>query len=243
MTEDKILWTAQYVEGDLSDSERLEFESLLVHDQELKQYLADYYDIHSSLQMELANDVGRAALVETLRSLNTEHFEEAASPKVLKLNHRLKWISAVAAVLVLGMLVWAPWNDDLYQQFNGAPQMSVAERGAEKTDLDEAAALFNDKKYADAKVVLAKLHVADTRNAMISYYYAVALVETGEVAKGRLLLEELFNGQSVYKYDAVYALAMSYLKEENRTACKFWLEKISKDAAPYQKAQELLGKL
>ena len=34
------------------------------------------------------------------------------------------------------------------------------------------------------------------------YTYGVALMETSEVAKGRLLLEELFNGASVYKYDA-----------------------------------------
>lgn len=242
MTEDKILWTAQYVEGDLSEEERLEFENLLVHDEELKQYLADYYDIHSSLQMELADDAGRAALVDTLKVLNVEHFE-AAQPKVVKLSERLKWISAVAAVLVLGMLVWAPWKGDLYQQFNAIPQMSVAERGAEKTDLDEAAALFNNKKYTEAKELLAKLNTAEPKNAMLAYYYGLSLMESSEPQKGRLLLEDLFKGQSVYKYEAAYAVAMSYLKEDKKIEAKQWLQKIPSTASPYAKAQELLKKL
>ncbi|MFN0257796.1 hypothetical protein [Pedobacter ureilyticus] len=242
MTEDKILWTAQYVEGDLNEAERLEFENLLTHDEELKQYLADYYDIHSSLELELADDACRNALVGTLQDLNREHFTTEQN-KVVKLSSYLRWVSGVAAVLVLGMLIWAPWKGDLYEQFNAAPQMNVAERGAEKTDLDEAATLFNGKKYNEAKVALAKLNCADPQNAMVAYYYGVSLMETNEVAKGRLLLEDLFKGESVYKYDAAYAVAMSYLKEDKKADTKFWLEKIPDSAVQYEKAQQLLKKL
>lgn len=242
MTEDKILWTAQYVEGDLNEAERLEFENLLTHDEELKQYLADYYDIHSSLELELADDAGRNALAGTLQNLNREHFT-AEQAKVVKLSSYLRWVSGVAAVLVLGTLIWAPWKGDLYEQFNAAPQMNVAERGAEKTDLDEAATLFNGKKYNEAKVALAKLNGADPQNAMVAYYYGVSLMETNEVAKGRLLLEDLFKGESVYKYDAAYAVAMSYLKEDKKADTKFWLEKIPDGAVQYEKAQQLLKKL
>jgi hypothetical protein len=230
------------VEGDLNEAERLEFENLLTHDEELKQYLADYYDIHSSLELELADDAGRNALVGTLHDLNREHFTPEQN-KVVKLSSYLRWVSGVAAVLVLGMLIWAPWKGDLYEQFNAAPEMNVAERGAEKTDLDEAATLFNGKKYNEAKVALAKLNGADPQNAMVAYYYGVILMETNEVAKGRLLLEDLFKGESVYKYDAAYAVAMSYLKEDKKADTKFWLEKIPDGAVQYEKAQQLLKKL
>lgn len=242
MTEDKILWTAQYVEGDLVEAERLEFENLLTHDEELKQYLADYYDIHSSLQMELADDRDRNALVETLQALNKKHFA-AEQPKVIKLSSYLRWVSGAAAVLIIGLFIWAPWKGDLYEQFNTAPQMNVAERGAEVSDLDKAAILFNNKKYSEAKVALAKLNLAEPESAMVTYYYAVSLTETNEVAKGRLMLEDLFKGQSVYKYDAAYAMAMTYLKEDKKTDTKFWLEKIPDGAVQYEKAQKLLKKL
>jgi len=242
MTEDKILWTAQYVEGDLNEAERLEFENFLTEDEELKQYLADYYDIHSSLKMELADDAVRDELLNTLQNLNSEHFT-AVQPKVVKLSSYLKWVSGVAAVLVLGMLVWAPWKGDLYEQFNATPQMNVTERGAEVSDLDKAAALFNANKYNEAKIALAKLNSIDPQNAMVAYYYGVSLMKTNEVAKGRLLLEDLFKGESVYKYDAAYAVAMSYLKEDRKADTKFWLEKIPDGAVQFERAQKLLKKL
>ena len=242
MTKDKILWTAQYVEGDLNQAERLEFENLLLHDHELKQYLADYYAIHGSLQMQLSNDAGRDVLVGTLQMLNKEHFV-AEQPKVVKLSSYIKWVSGVAAVLVLVMFIWAPWKGDLYEQFNTVPQMNVTERGAEITDLDQAATLFNDQKYTEAKAVLAKLNTADPENAMVAYYYSVSLIATNEVAKGRLLLEDLFKGESVYKYDAAYAMALSYLKEDKKADTKFWLEKIPNEAVQYEKAQQLLREL
>jgi len=57
------------------------------------------------------------------------------------------------------------------------------------------------------------------------------------------LLEDLFKGESVYKYDAAYAVAMSYLKEDKKADTKFWLEKIPDGAVQYEKAQQLLKKL
>lgn len=242
MTEDKILWTAQYVEGDLDEAERLEFENLLTQDEELKQYLADYYDIHSSLQMELADDQGRKALEETLHRLNDDHFK-AEQPKVLKLSSYLKWISSTAAVLIIGLFIWSPWKGDLYEQFHTTSQMNVTERRAEVSELDKAATFFNAQKYNEAKAALAKLNAADPANAMVAYYYGVSLVETNELAKGRVMLEDLFKGQSVYKYDAAYAMAMSYLKENKKADVKFWLEKIPDGAVQYDKAQSLLKKL
>ncbi len=244
MTEDKILWTAQYVEGDLSDTERVEFERLLTKDAILQQHLVDYYHIHNSLKMKLAEDDGRNVLVDTLKVLNRAHFATPVEkPKVIKLNTYLKWVSSVAAILVVGLFIWAPWQGNLYEQYHKQSQMAVAERGAEKTDLDVAAGLFNEKKYNDAKPILAKLNTADSQNAMVAYYYSVSLLETNEIAKSRTLLEVLFNGESVYRYDAAYVLAMSYLKEEKVEDAKFWLEKIPSGATQFKQAQTLLNKL
>lgn len=252
MTEDKILWTARYAEGDLNETESLAYESVLKHDQELKEHLLDYLEAHGSLRMLFAYDHERQSLVSTLETLSEQYFDSlepeepqisTEQPRVVKLSSLLRWVSGVAAVLVLGMLIWSPWKGDLYQEFNTSPQMHVAERGAEKTDLDQAAALFNEKKYPEAKIALAKINATDPQNTMVAYYYAVSLIETNEVAKGRLLLEELFKGESVYKYDAAYAMAMSYLKEEKKADTKFWLEKIPDGAVQFEKSQNLLKKL
>ncbi len=242
MTEDKILFTAKYVEGDLTSEERVAFENLLLHDEELRQHLADYQDIHGSLQTKLG--IKNPALLATLKDLSAQHFTTAAhvQPKMRKLN-LTTWLSAAAAVLVIGLLLWAPWNGSLYEQFASNPEMSVTERGAEKTDLDNAAVLFNNKQFEEAKLILASLHEADQTNSLVSFYYGLSLIATSELAKGRSLLAELTNGESIFKYDAAYELAMSYLKTGSNVDAKFWLEKIPDGAVQYDKAQELMKKL
>ncbi len=244
MTEDKILRTAQYVEGDLNDSERLAFEKLLAKDAELKQHLIDYKELQTTLKMEIAPDINREQLAKTLTTLNKKHFKRRkALPKIVKMSSNFKWLSSAAAILVIGLLIWSPWEGSLYEQYYAAPEMTVTERGADQTDLDKAAALFNDKNYAEAKVILANLVNADPENSLVNYYYGISLAETNELAKGRFLLNELFEGESVFRYDAAYYLAMTYLKTNDKAAAKLWLLKIPEGTAQFVKIQDLLKKL
>lgn len=242
MIEDKILLTARYAEGDLSESETAEFENRLQDEAELKQYLADYNHIHQSLKMQLASTEEEEVFKDTLRGFNKEFFVD--EPKTIAFKPYLKWISSIAAVLVIGLLLWAPWNGNLYQQYAGDHQMLVAERGIEQEkDLDKAAAFYNEKKFVEAQHILENLRLKEPNNAMVSYYYAQTLIETDSLAKARGVLHNIYQGESVFKYDAAYAIAMSYLKENQKAQCKLWLQKIPAGTTNYQKAIDLIGKL
>jgi hypothetical protein len=241
MTEDKILLAARYVEGDMDEAENADFEMRMQNDVELQQHLKDYRHIHQSLKMQLAPDQQDLAFKETLRQTGPAYFE---MPKVVSFKTNLKWLSGVAAVLIVGLLVWAPWRSNLYQTYNNDTKMLVTERGAEKTtDLDRAAAFFNDKKYKEAQDLLAKLTLQQPGNAMVSYYYGLTLIETNTLSEGRSTLTQVYNGESAFKYDAAYAMAMSYLKEDKKEDCKAWLKKIPSGTTHYQKAIALLEKL
>lgn len=242
MIEDKILLTARYAEGDLNEAEQAEFENRLRDDIELKQHLADYHHIHQSLKLELATDRETELLKDTLKGFNKAYFVD--EPKTIAFKPYLKWFSGIAAVLVIGLLLWAPWNGNLYEQYAGNNRMLVAERGVEQeSDLDKAAALYNEKKFADAQPILASLSLKDPSNAMISYYYAQTLIETANLNKARAVLQNVYKGESAFKYDAAYAIAMSYLKVNEKAECKLWLQKIPEGTTNYQKAKDLIGKL
>ena len=241
MTEDKILLAARYVEGDMDEAEKADFEMRMQNDVELQQHLKDYRHIHQSLKMQLAPDQQDLAFKESLRHVGPTYF---ATPKVLTFKTSLKWLSGVAAVLIVGLLVWAPWRSNLYDTYNNDAKMLVTERGAEKTtDLDRAATFFNDKKYKEAQNLLAKLTLEQPGNAMVSYYYGLTLIETNTLNEGRSTLTQVYNGESAFKYDAAYAMAMSYLKEDKKEECKAWLKKIPSGTTHYQKATTLLDKL
>ncbi|TDG36680.1 hypothetical protein EZJ43_05185 [Pedobacter changchengzhani] len=244
MTDDKILLTARYVEGDMDAIERAGYETQMENDADLQQHLIDYNYIHESLKMKLAPDDADLLFRDTLSKFNSEYFHPQQVAKTISLKPYVKWLSGIAAVLFLGLLIWAPWRMSLYESFAGNNQMTVAERGAEKeTNLDKAAAFYNVKDYKSAKILLEKEHVAQPENAMVNYYYGKTLLETQQIGEGRVMLNGVYNGQSVFKYDAAYAVAMSYLKADNKDACRIWLQKIPAGTAHFEQAKALLEKL
>jgi tetratricopeptide (TPR) repeat protein len=239
MAEDKILLTARYVEGDLQGEERIAYESGLQSDAELQQHLQDYKEIHSGLAMHLAEN---REFLSILKNNNDRYF--VAESKAVKLFPVLKWVSGIAAVLFIGLMIWAPWNQNLYHTYQPNQQMMVAERGEEQnTTLGKAATLFNDKKFDQATLLFAELYKTNPADAMIAYYYGSALVEIGKIDQAQPILTQLYNGKSVYRNDAAYILALGYLKIDNKQEAKTILSKIEPNSSKYKLATEILSKL
>ena len=240
--EDKILLTARYANGDLDELAHAEFERNLKNDLELQQHLAAYETIHGSLQGQLSDSVDDQKFKATLAEMGNTYFGSAE--KVFLFKPYLKWISSAAALLILGFMLWAPWENDLYGNYKVESKMMVAERGNDRaTDLERAAALFNQKEYATARPLLEQLNAQSPADAMIAYYYGLSLIELDRLPLARRVLAKLYEGESVLKYDSAYAIALSYLKVNQKSECKSWLQKIPAGTTPYLKANELIKKL
>ena len=80
-------------------------------------------------------------------------------------------------------------------------------------------------------------------NPELQYFYAVSLIEISDYVKAELLLHFIINGNSSYKFKAVWYLALSKLKQEMPNDAKELLKQIPPDAEDYEKAQKLLGQL
>jgi hypothetical protein len=239
MIEDKILLTARYVEGDLNEAEKVDFENRLLSDDELQQHLINYNDIHQSLKIQFANNPEDLQFKATLKELNKKYFE--AETKVVSFRPFLKWASGIAAILVIGLFIWAPWNANPYHDFMDESVMLVTERGADQlTDLDKAANYFNNKDYNAAQTLLQKLNTQEPNNAMVAYYYGLTLGITKDTEKGKAVLSNVYKGESAFKYDAAYAIALIYLNENQEADGKIWLQKIPKGTRLYQNAITLL---
>src|SRR5690606_19040473 len=125
-----------------------------------------------------------------------------------------KWMSA-AAVLIIGLLVWAPWSANLYEKYAISKEMSVVERGeGGKDNLEKAADFYNSGDYESAAVILQKEHSIAPDNSLIAYYYGVSLIETNKPDEARTVLTKIYEGVSVFKYDAAYSIGLSYIKEK-----------------------------
>lgn len=233
---------ARFAEGDMKGEELIQFENALKTDKDVQANLAYYQNVYSSLKMKLGADEKDLDFKVALSEISDNYFRKEA--KVISMRRYLAWTSAIAAVFVM-FLVWAPWNKSLYRQYADTNMLAMAERGDNKTEehMQNAADAFNKKDFFSAKKALAKVTKVEPENAMAQYYYAITLLETEEIQKSRKVLNEIYNGTSIFKYDAAFYMALSFLKEKDEQQSISWLKKIPADSDRYEKSQELLNKL
>src|SRR3954471_20514155 len=98
---------ARYVEGDMTTDERSAFEATLASDAALRQQLALYQEVDTSLQQHFNADEQRQHLQHTMQSLRGEFFGAASQPaKVISFKQYLRGAVAVAAILIAVVFVW-----------------------------------------------------------------------------------------------------------------------------------------
>jgi len=244
---DKI---SRYIDGEMDAEELQAFEQLLLQDDELKKGMELYKEVNDTLKDRLHPGEEELALRDTMENLRSKYFSKETHSnqpvaKVIRFK-RFRWaVAAAAALVIIAVIVWSPWNQpDLYRQYASTEMTSFAERGAPVETLQkEVTDKFNDKKFAETIPLFERLLKTDSANAFNQFYYAVALLETGQAEKSRTELIQLYNGGSVFKYDAAFYTALSYLKEKNKDACRDWLNKIPEGVSAYSKSQDLLKKL
>lgn len=235
-----------YADGQMDADEAKAFEEALVHDHDLQASLKLYKSVRGTLKPALAPDKADDEFKATLTQFTQEHFKQKHNnkPKAKIIAFNKVWYAA--AVLVIGLLVWAPWNKNLYNDYADTEMISFAERGNDtQTELLKATEAFNSEKYTEAKEILSPLVDQDPDNDMLRYYLGVAQLKSNEtdikISRSNLLI--VANKHSLLKHDAAYFIALSYLKQKDKEQCKVWLKKIPKDAGIYDKAQELLKKI
>jgi tetratricopeptide (TPR) repeat protein len=241
-TEEEI---ALYINGDMTGEEQQQFEQTLQHDKSLQDNVQQYRQVQASLRTRLAPDAQDIALKGTLQSLNEEHFGHAEG-KIRPVGLYIRWACAAAVVaLVLVVNLFHPWKQsDLYKEYGNLQMVTSAERGDTRDSLLlVSTTAFNNREFAKAVASLQVAFEKHPDDAMITFYYGAALVETGDMPKAQKMLEHVYEGTSVFKYDAAYFMALSFLKVQNYTNCRKWLLNIPVGTSRYTQAQSLLAAL
>jgi len=175
------------------------------------------------------------------------HFSEEgkqAETPLKKANYKsfVIWIGIVV-VLGVGLFIWAPWSSGLYNKYEISKQMSVTERGESAGVLNKAAELYNAGDYTAARKIMQREYMSNPQDPLLSYYFSITLIKNSQEHEARTVLKKLYEGESAFKYDAAYYVALSYIKQDNKKEALIWLSKIPQGTPNYQKAKELSGKL
>jgi tetratricopeptide (TPR) repeat protein len=238
---------ARYASGEMDAGERTAFEAALAGDEALQQKLALHKEIQTSLQQRFAPNTQLQAFQQTLQQLNREYFAPATSQPSAAPVKRIRMISLLttAAAAVVALLIWRPWQGgDLYTRYASVEMIAHVERGTTNDSLlTEATIRFNQKDYPNAIRLLKQITDAAPDNSFALFYYGISLTQTHQLPLARSIFLQLYNGVSVFKFDAAFYMALTYVAEKKNKEAATWLHKIPAEATSYRKAQALLKDL
>lgn len=239
MNEEKYILFDQYLQGDMSTEERLNFEKELLANPELALALETFKEVQVQLESKFGFETERNAFEANLKTISNEHFK-AEKPKVIRLKPWI-YLAAASVVLLFGLFLFNP-SEPKFEDYNQYENAYLTERGIGIEQLKEAENAFNAKDYKKA-IPLFEAVLKENKSAEIQYFYGVSLLEDNQIQKAEAAFNEIKSGNSIYKNKAIYALALTKLKQKDYDSCKAILKAIPSDFEHYDKVQELLDKL
>jgi predicted Zn-dependent protease len=151
-------------------------------------------------------------------------------------------IAASLAALIAVMWLFYPSADpDLYRRYalHTPPQWTVRS-GDNPEAAVRAETAFKRGDYQAALTALEAYAKAKPEDPSIAFYQAVCLIEINRAAEARALLQPLATGQSAWRDEARWYLALSWLKEKNMAESGKALSAIQPGEDHYQEASALL---
>lgn len=155
-------------------------------------------------------------------------------------------ITAIIAATLAGLLYLSPWHKNIYRQFSATEMLHTHREEAEQDTallLHEAAINFNKNHFKDAIQQLNQVLQQDSLNSIARYYRGISLIEENMLTDARTDLYFVFSSNSLYRYDAAFYMALSYIKENNKQQCLNWLLKIPDNVPVSRKAAKLKEEL
>lgn len=237
----------RYVNHQLTESERIDFENQLESDSDLAERVKLYKEVEEALSRRINMSEGEQVLRKQLGDRRNEYFgEQAIVRKMATPVRKIWWRGAVsvAAAAIIILLVWQPWQQSLLTRFGQESMTLPTVRGSgESGMLTRAARLFNAKDFQAALPVFDSILLAHPDDAQPRFYRGVAYIHLHDGASARGDLQAIFHGHSVYKYKAAYFTALSFAEDGQKDSSRVWLQKIPIDAGIHADAEALLKKI
>jgi len=231
-----------YLNDELPDLEREAFEARLEKDAELEEQFRLYSEVHHVLSEHFDRSEEEQALRGKLKQKQKHYFNE----NIPKKSSKKLWISfiSVAAAAIIIFLLWNPWQQNALNHYGQIEMTNPTVRGNEQNErMIRAAQLFNAGDYQKVLPLLDSAVKIQPDNAQNLFYRGVTILHLNKNEKALQDLQKVFNGTSVYRFEAAYFIGLSYYNTEEKDSCRKWLKKIPEDAAVADKAQRLLKKL
>jgi len=241
-----------YLQGEMTEGERLQFEEQMQAEPELKADFEVYSAANSYLQNDSIITAGEADLRKTLaETISEQKASKTGTAKLVPVKRGWLYATTAAAAAVALFMLLRPilFNQaidpqNLYSQYAITDSLAVTTRGnSVETDsiLRIVSTNFNSKNYTAAIPALDFYLLKNNGDTKYRMARAFALMETGKYNEAKADLLHPSIAASAYNDEATWYRALLLLKQEDVKGCSDILKTIPRDAATYSKAQQLLS--
>jgi len=242
--EEKYRLFDDYLKGALNDAQRADLERRLKEDSALKEDFELYTQAKNSITARLAWEASEKPFLQTLEGLSREHFKSDKGARLVSLPRRrlLLQVMGAAAILLLIMLVWQPWQKDLYARYAQHPWAELTERGSSKV-LSEGARAFNDGEYQVALDTFASYLSDHPEDIEVLFYQGICYLELDKETEAKNNFRQLFRTKGPYRDAGAWYLGLAFMKELSFDSTKWYLEQIEPSSEYHRPARSLLKEL
>ena len=241
-----------YLNKQMNPTEEADFEARMASDGFLKASV----ELHRDLAKAITNKE-EIELEAKLRHIGNEYFAKKTLRRIPLWQNR-SWLVAASISLLAIVGAWLylsgpshPQHQELYAShyepysipdgFQGLRDDS----GISADPLAQAVGLYEKKAYEPALQSFRQLPDSSLNTPLVQICMGICYLQTGEVSQAQKHFEQLLQKEDhFFKSPAQWYLALSHLKEGNKTEVKQILEPMSNDAGKYGKlARNLLDKM
>lgn len=245
MDEKTMLIFDDYLQGALSLQEQKDLEQRIQNEPELADAFTIFKDLNGHLEHTYSQE--RSDFKAQLETIGNTHFKktttvETKETKVIRFTP-LRYLVAASVIFLFGFIMWMQLRAPSYSDYPVDQEISLTIRTEGELAFAKAEKAFNAGAYEEAILFFNSILSNTPNNAEVSYYKAIALVELNNFSEADTIFSRIANGNSVFKYKALWGEALSKLKQGDTKRCAEILQKIPAEAEDYEKAQTLQDKL
>ena len=246
MEELKYITFENYLKNELTETERIAFETKLQSDADFKQEFEIYKALDTSLSSKFKNEASEQELRTTLTNLGNQFIKEEKltkkKSKVISLFNYKKLLVAASIALLIGFFIFKNGNP-VYSDFSNHSNLELVVRGDSNETILKAQDAFNNKNYKTAFAQLTVLEAEFPNDIEIQLYKGICLLELNKFSQAETIFDTISSGNSAFSTKATWYKALSLLKQEQFDACKEVLKTIPESAEEYELAKKVLKKL
>ncbi|MEM6841607.1 MAG: hypothetical protein AAF632_05240 [Bacteroidota bacterium] len=233
-----------YIHGNLSVTEREQFEADMATDEQLREEVELHRQLISSVETE--------SLRQLLDQIHEKNFESEVQVVSMPRRRSFFPMAIAASVALLILAGWWIFNlqtsspESVYAAyFTPAEGLPTTLGYSTNTDFAEGMVSYKLEEYAEALEYWQPLLEVDPTNDTLNYYVGVTFLANEQPDSAIDYLTTVVSGeQSSFRTSAQWYLALAYLKTDQGEQAKPLLEDLANRNNPYQsQSSEILQKI